>query len=94
MAIRIRTIDGVKVALCAARSIPKEGDIYIDDGSHTALSSKFALDFLEMGFLDMHYEDLIPDDIRKIVEQEESNNPNREEWEKMFGENGYLNNLI
>ena len=51
MAIRIRKIDGKAVALCAAKNGPKEGDLYLDDNIHHALSTKFALDFKEMGFL-------------------------------------------
>lgn len=51
MAIRIRIIDGHMVALCAARTKPQKGDIYLDDNVHHALSSKFAMDFYEEGFL-------------------------------------------
>ena len=51
MAIRIRkTTDGV-VALCAAKSEPIEGDIYLDDDIHHALTIKFENDFRSMGFL-------------------------------------------
>lgn len=52
MAIRIRDIDGKKVALCAAKSEPKDGDIYLDDSVHHALTTKFGLDFFSMGFID------------------------------------------
>jgi hypothetical protein len=31
MAIRLRTVDGVRVALCAVESDPKPGDVYLDD---------------------------------------------------------------
>ncbi len=51
MAIRIRIVDGFTVALCAAVSTPKKGDIYLGDGAHHALSTKFGLDFKSMGFL-------------------------------------------
>jgi hypothetical protein len=51
MAIRIRVVDGVTVALCAVESDKMEGDIYLDDGAHHALSSKFGLDFHSMGYL-------------------------------------------
>lgn len=44
MAIRIRDVDGVTVALCAARSVPKEGDVYLDDNIHYALTVKFMAD--------------------------------------------------
>ena len=47
MAIRIRKIDGYIVALCAAKTKPKKGDVYLDDSIHHALSSKFAMDWNE-----------------------------------------------
>lgn len=52
MAIRIRIVDGVTVALCAVESDEQKGDIYLDDGAHHALSTKFGLDFHSMGFMD------------------------------------------
>lgn len=45
MAIRIRTVNGVRVALCAVESDPMPGDLYLDDGDHYALAAKFALDW-------------------------------------------------
>lgn len=45
MAIRLRTVDGVRVALCAAETDPKPGDVYLDDGEHYALAAKFADDW-------------------------------------------------
>jgi len=45
MAIRLRTIDGTRIALCAAETDPAPGDIYLDDASHYALAAKFALDW-------------------------------------------------
>ena len=45
MAIRIRTIDGITIALCAVESNPKEGDIYLDDNIHCALVTKFSEDY-------------------------------------------------
>lgn len=50
MAIRIRKVDGITVALCAAATEPAEGDIYLDDSAHEALSDKFAVDFKHMGW--------------------------------------------
>ncbi len=78
MSIRLREINGTLIAICAARSIPKPGDRYIDDAEHYALMLKFAQD------LQGH----IPSDliVRKLTEQEESNNPNRIEWDKTFGD--------
>ncbi len=51
MAIRIRKLDGELVALCAAEHEAAEGDIYLHDGVHHALSKKFHADFKAMGFL-------------------------------------------
>ena len=44
MSIRLRDIEGEMVALCAAFSKPKEGDLYLDDAHHYALFCKFARD--------------------------------------------------
>lgn len=62
MAIRIRNVDGVTVALCAAKSQPKDGDIYLDDNAHHALTTKFGLDFHSEGFMssDLADEELLP----------------------------------
>ena len=45
MAIRVRTVDGVTVALCAVESDPAPGDIYLDDSLHYALATKFRRDW-------------------------------------------------
>jgi hypothetical protein len=79
MAIRLRVVDGVLVALCAARSVAKEGDVYLDDGMHYALAQKFARDW------DGERVRAYGDDHPGIVEAEESNNPNRADWDKTFG---------
>lgn len=64
MAIRIRTISGITVALCAAKTNIKEGDIYLDDSAHHALSTKFGVDWLREGRLDR---DLADDQVRKLM---------------------------
>jgi len=51
MAIRIRVIDGHRVALCAAETKPELGDLYLDDGMHEALDEKFHADYVKMGFI-------------------------------------------
>ena len=51
MAIRIRTIGGTTIALCAMESTPVPGDIYLDDAVHHALSTKFTLDWYSEGIL-------------------------------------------
>lgn len=81
MAIRIREVNGILVALCAARSMPLPGDIYLDDGVHYALTNKFARDFNEMYDLGLPHDQVAAE----IVESEESNNSNREEWEIVYG---------
>ena len=50
MAIRIRSKGKGYVALCAAESELRDGDLYINDGQHNALSKKFEADFKKMGF--------------------------------------------
>ena len=54
MAIRIRMIKGKTIALCAAKSEAKEGDIYLDDNVHHSLTIKFENDFISMGFMESH----------------------------------------
>ena len=49
MSIRLRTVDGVRVALCAAETDEQPGDMYLDDGDHYALAAKFARDW-EVGW--------------------------------------------
>ncbi len=45
MSIRVRKVEGVLVALCAAETDPKLGDLYLDDSVHYALAAKFARDY-------------------------------------------------
>ena len=45
MAIRLRTFEGIRVALCAAETDAVEGDLYLDDGDHYALAAKFSRDW-------------------------------------------------
>lgn len=45
MAVRLRTVDGVRVALCAAETDAQNGDIYLDDNDHYALAAKFRRDW-------------------------------------------------
>lgn len=51
MAIRIRRVNGITVALCAAETDPHLDDLYLDDNIHHALSTKFGLDWESMGFI-------------------------------------------
>lgn len=49
MSIRLRKVNGILIALCAARSVEKDGDIYLDDNAHHALAEKFARDYNKEG---------------------------------------------
>lgn len=87
MAIRLRhTEDAGLIAICAARSVPKEGDVYLDDGAHHALSVKFGDDFASMGLMNPSIADATHPDtlMRAAMEREESNNANRDEWDKVY----------
>lgn len=44
MAIRLRTVNGLRVALCAAKTFSEDEDLYLDDGDHHALAVKFRRD--------------------------------------------------
>lgn len=80
MALRIRMVNGVAtVAVCAAKSIPKEGDIYLDDDQYHVVMNKFARDFNEMYDLDLP---VGTDEEVQLALQEESNNRNRTKWDK------------
>lgn len=64
MAIRVRRMpDGWLVALCAAKSKEKEGDLYLDDEIHYALSQKYWRDYDEITIVD-------EDDMRRAALQE------------------------
>lgn len=69
MSIRIREIKGHTVALCAARTKAKKGDIYLDDGAHHALTTKFGVDWVSEGRLT---EDLADDVVKELMLKEES----------------------
>ncbi len=81
MSIRLRVVDGCLVAICGARSIAKEGDVYLDDRCPHALTIKFASDFAsERG------ETYPPGECELLLmDQEESNNPGRDWWDSNFG---------
>jgi len=69
MSIRIREINGHTVALCAAKTKGKKGDIYLDDAAHHALTTKFGVDWVSEGRLT---EDLADDIIKDLMLKEES----------------------
>lgn len=82
MSIRLRTVNGRRIAICAARSVPKEGDVYLDDGAHHALANKFTEDFVSEGFISRAGG---PIEDAELREREESNNLNRDWWDKTYG---------
>ena len=53
MAIRLRIVDGVRVALCAAKTKAEFGDIYLDDGWHYTISQKYWRDYDEIEIVDL-----------------------------------------
>lgn len=55
MAIRIRKIDGVVVACCAAKTLPEDDDLYLDDNAHHAVYEKIAADMVSEGFVKCEY---------------------------------------
>lgn len=69
MAIRIRIIGETVIALCAAKTASKKGDMYLDDNMHHALSTKFCMDLMEEGFLSV---DLLDEGIKNLMLEEES----------------------
>jgi hypothetical protein len=80
MAIRLRLIRDSWVALCAARSMSKPGDIYLNDGQHHAVQAKVERDCHEMHGFDLPLKNEHAD----LAEIEESNNPNRDWWDKKY----------
>lgn len=58
MAMRVRVVNGVVVAVCAATTPAKAGDLYIDDAQDHAIRSKLAQDWnSESGYGIPQYED-------------------------------------
>ena len=55
MAIRLREVNSHLIAICAAVSDPKEGDVYLDDNVHYALTVKFMKDLSRL-FSDDDYD--------------------------------------
>lgn len=68
MAIRVRIINGRTVALNARLTKEQEGDTYLDDAAHHALSTKFGVDFKSMGFME---DDCADEVIKKLMKDEE-----------------------
>ena len=70
MAIRLRTVNGLRIALCAAETKPAAGDIYLDDSDHHALMAKFVRDLQSEGWFSGHspYEEWAVMDTQKTHE--------------------------
>ena len=45
MAIHLRTIEGVRIAVCAVETDHMSDDTYLDDADHYALAAKFSRDW-------------------------------------------------
>ena len=71
MAIRIRKVDGKTIALCAAKTKPKPGDLYLDDTIHHALTTKFGLDWHSEKIID----NPLANDILVKLMKKEMNSP-------------------
>lgn len=84
MSIRIRTVGTVMVAICAARSVAKPGDVYLDDAQHHALVEKFMADFQSEGYNTQPFDA----EAAGLREREESNNPAREWWDSVYKSGG------
>ncbi len=67
MAIRIRKVKGCTIALCAAETKFKKGDLYLNDSIHHVLSTKFDLDWVEEGILKKSLADPI---LKKLMLEE------------------------
>lgn len=80
MAIRLRTVNRRLVALCAARSVEKSGDVYLDDAQHSALADKFAEDFGTEGYNTRS----LDSEAATLRAVEENNNRNRAWWDRVF----------
>jgi hypothetical protein len=77
MAIRLRRVNGMLVALCAAKSVEKADDLYLDDEQHHALATKFSIDFTSEGWGDIPFDE----EEKKAIDAEETDNPNRRIWD-------------
>jgi hypothetical protein len=82
MAIRIRNVDGLVVALCAVETDAKDGDIYLDDNMHHALSTKFALDWESEGLL---VNPPVDKDLQLIMEDQQVRCAEDELWNWLKG---------
>lgn len=60
--------------------MPKDDDIYLDDGAHHALMDKFSEDLTSEGIKDIPHNE----EDSKLRESEESNNTNRTWWDSIY----------
>lgn len=51
MSIRLRTVEGIRVALCGYETDEMPNDVYLDDGDHYALAAKFSRDWQWNGII-------------------------------------------
>ena len=77
MAIRLRTVGNVRVALCAAETDPMPGDVKLNDDDHLALAAKFSRDW--QGHPDVSYpEEWAAMDTQKLRDGKEEH----EKWDR------------
>lgn len=85
MAIRLRTVGDVRVALCAVEADPMPDDVYLDDADHHALTAKFARDWHGRGF-DVEYPDeWTAMDTQKVRDAKEEIERKLESWSERRG---------
>ena len=70
MSIRIREIKNHTVALCAAKTKAKKGDIYLGDAAHHALMTKFTVDLQSEGWIADRI-DIADNEIKELMLNEE-----------------------
>ena len=72
MAIRIRWINEKVIAVCAAKTSPQKDDLYIDDSAHHALTTKFSVDWVSEGIIEIE-KDLADERVKELMLNEERN---------------------
>ena len=61
MAMRLRQVNGVWIALCAAKYGKRSNDVYLDDGQHQAITEKYLRDWKKNGLISLPRDDVDTD---------------------------------
>ncbi len=83
MAMRLRVIDGTLVALCAAKTQPEPGDLYLDDAQDHVIRVKIQADWDSEGLLNPTGRLILPHPdarIRMLMEKAEGEALDPEGW--------------